>query len=323
MPKPRLIVNADDFGYTVGVNRAIVELHQAGALSSTTLMATGAGFQDALARVRNTTAATSPPAQTSGSALQPAEPEALGIGCHVVLVDGIPAAAPEEIPSLLADAHSLQPHFRPSLGAFVTDLLRGRIRDIEIEREARAQIRALQSRGIHVTHIDTHKHTHMFPRVLRPLLRAALSCGVRAVRNPFEPAWSIEATLRSPVGAPLIRRAEIKLLTLLRPAFLKLVAEAGMRTTNGALGVLATGTLDTATLRSLLTALVNESETHPSSEHAAPVWELVCHPGYHDAALSSQHTRLQGAREIERVALLAELAHAEGFTLVHFGALGR
>ena len=37
----RLIINADDFGLAPGVNRAIVELQQAGALSSTTLMANG------------------------------------------------------------------------------------------------------------------------------------------------------------------------------------------------------------------------------------------------------------------------------------------
>ncbi len=45
---PRLIINADDFGLTPGVNRAIAELHQAGALTSTTLMATGPAFDDAI-----------------------------------------------------------------------------------------------------------------------------------------------------------------------------------------------------------------------------------------------------------------------------------
>ena len=45
----RLIVNADDFGLTSGVNRAIVELHQAGVLTSTTLMARAAATDEAIA----------------------------------------------------------------------------------------------------------------------------------------------------------------------------------------------------------------------------------------------------------------------------------
>ena len=39
-----LIVNADDFGFTRDVNDGIVEAHRAGILTSTTLMASAAGF---------------------------------------------------------------------------------------------------------------------------------------------------------------------------------------------------------------------------------------------------------------------------------------
>ena len=51
-----------------------------------------------------------------------------------------------------------------------------------------AQIERVQQAGILLSHVDTHKHAHMFPVVLRPLLRAAKACGISAVRNPFEPA---------------------------------------------------------------------------------------------------------------------------------------
>ena len=77
----RLIVNADDFGLAPGVNRAIVELQQAGALSSTTLMATAPYFSPAVY-------------------LAFAQP-ALSVGCHIVLVDGSPLLRPDEVPSLL------------------------------------------------------------------------------------------------------------------------------------------------------------------------------------------------------------------------------
>src|SRR5215472_7118763 len=80
---PRLILNADDFGLTRGINRAIAQLHQAGALTSATLMATGPAFDDAVAVAR-------------------ANPT-LGVGCHITLVDAIPAASPETIPTLLGN----------------------------------------------------------------------------------------------------------------------------------------------------------------------------------------------------------------------------
>ena len=86
----------------------------------------------------------------------------------------------------------------------------------------------------------------MFPAVLRPLLRAAKASGIRTVRNPFEPQWSLRAT----AGAPWLRRTQVSLLRRLEPAFKQIVAEEGFTTTDGAIGVLATGSLDAATLAS-------------------------------------------------------------------------
>jgi chitin disaccharide deacetylase len=281
----RLIVNADDFGLTPGVNQSILELHRAGALTSATLMATAECFAEA--------------------AEQSVATPSLGTGCHVILVDGFPALPPSELPTLAAKDGA----FRPSLGGFVSDLMLGRIREAEIEAEAAEQIRRLQSAGVRVTHLDTHKHTHMFPRVLRPLLRAALRCGVRAIRNPFEPEWALAAT----PSAPFVRRLEVKALRTQRKTFLKLVREAGLVTTEGSIGVLATGTLDADALRSLLRAIPESGET----------WELVCHPAYADAALDRVRTRLRSSRATEHAALLEVVAKAEGIDLVHFGSLLR
>ncbi len=282
----RLIINADDFGCTPGVNRAILMLGAAGALSSTTAMATPGAHGTPL-------------------------PPGVGMGCHVVLVDGQPCSLAAAVPSLLGSTSG--DHFRQSLGRFAVDLLRGHILDREIEAEAVAQIRALQARGLQLTHVDTHKHTHLFPRVLRPLLRAALQCGIGAIRNPFEPAWARSAT----VCAPLVRRAQVRLLHSYRSQFLREVDRAGMRTTAGALGVLATGTLDASAIRKLLRAM---------EHHACPgeYYELVCHPGFHDAALNKQSTRLRAQREVERAALLATIpawGAARGNTKVTFADL--
>jgi len=277
----RLILNADDFGLTAGVNRAIIELHRAGLLTSTTLMAKAAATTEAVELARAT--------------------PSLGVGCHVVLMDGEPELSALEIPTLVDSRTS---RFYPTLGTFLKQLLTRRIRPAAIEAEAAAQIAFLQRCGLRLTHIDTHKHTHMFPAVLRPVLRAAKAAGIHAVRNPFEPMWSLHAT----PGAPFIRRTEVNLLRLLEPAFLRIVAEEGFTTTNGAIGVLATGTLNATTVSALLRNL------------PPGIWELVSHPGYNDADLSQAHTRLLASRETERQALRAMMQFPD-LELISFAGL--
>jgi chitin disaccharide deacetylase len=278
----RLIINADDFGVTPGVNRAIVELNNAGALSSATLMATSGSFAEA----------------AHASIKQPS----FGTGCHVTLVDGNPLLDADSLKRLVNGSTG---QFRGTLGQFVRDLLLGAIPEAEIELEAAAQIRRLQAAGVTVTHVDTHKHAHVFPGVYRPLLRAAKSCGVRAIRNPFEPDWSLAVTR----GASGLRRLQVRMLRSMRAGFLDSVKRAGLMTTDGAIGVLATGILDAETLRAFLQAM-------PDGD-----WELCCHPGYVDTRLEGVRTRLRQSREIERSALQEAVPGAEGFSLIHFGQL--
>jgi predicted glycoside hydrolase/deacetylase ChbG (UPF0249 family) len=265
----RLIVNADDFGLTPGVNRAIGELHAAGALTSATLMANGAAFDDAVAIAhRHPT---------------------LGVGCHVVLTDGTPLSPPETIPTLLGpDGRT----FRPSLASFFLAVLAGRVSEAEIAHEAQAQIERLQQNGITPTHIDTHKHTHILPGVARPLLAVAERLGIPAIRNPFEPAWSIALG-----ESPLLRRLQLGVIAYFKPRFLALpeIREGRVRTTDGTLGVSATGNLNGRTLSQTLAAMPDGT------------WELVCHPGYNDRDLDAITTRLRNTREMEREALLAEI----------------
>jgi chitin disaccharide deacetylase len=261
----RLIINADDFGLTSGVNRAILELHEAGVLTSTTLMAKAGATDEALKMAL-------------------AMPS-LGVGCHVVLVDGVPVLPPQQIPSLIDGKTGC---FPATLTAFLARLFTGRIRTVDIEAEAAAQIGRLKSGGLPLTHIDTHKHTHMFPQVLQPLLRAARAAGIHAVRNPFEPEWSVRATPR----ASLARAGEVFALRRLGPFFRRLIARENFHTTDGTIAVVGTGTLDSGTVRSLLQQLPEGT------------WELVTHPGYNDADLARIRTRLRDSREIERQALM-------------------
>jgi hopanoid biosynthesis associated protein HpnK len=261
----RLIVNADDFGLTAGVNRAIAESNRAGVVTSTTLMAN---------------------AQASEAAIDLAKAQpSLKTGCHIVLIDGVPLAA--NLPSLTNGSR----RFRTSLKQFAIAAVRKQIAVEEIQREVEAQIRQIQSRGITLTHVDSHKHTHMFPHVLLPLLRAAKACGVRAVRNPFEPthSWPTGMVLSTP--GIWLRSVGVMAFQMFASAFRRAINEEGMVSTDGTVGIAVTGLLDQQKLLRILEALPEGT------------WELVCHPGYSDADLQAAGTRLTQSREIELSAL--------------------
>jgi len=290
---PRLIINADDLGLTAGVNRAILEAHQRGVVTSTTLMAHSAAFDDALRQVQ--------------------QAPRLSVGCHVMLVDGEPLNEPlhEPRPRTLAR----NGRFRDGIARFALAAMRGGLDPDEIAAEATAQMRKLQAAGVNVTHLDTHKHTHLFPAVLKPLLQAAKACGVRAVRNPFAPLAPL--ALAHLVKRPRLwtRYSEVRLLRRYAADFRRLVADAGMATTDGTLGIVVTGRLDPALFDAIIGSIPEGT------------WEFVCHPGYADADLASVRTRLRQSRQEELELLTSTAARkaieARGIELISYRALSR
>jgi predicted glycoside hydrolase/deacetylase ChbG (UPF0249 family) len=263
-----MIINADDFGLTHGINRAILKGHLEGIVTSATLMANGPALDQAVSLT----------ASAAG----------LGVGCHVTLLDGSSLLPRSQVSTLMEGPDSTR--FYRSAAAFAWRTITGRINPAQLELEAVAQIRRLQSAGISVTHLDTHKHAHILPQVLQPLLLAAKACGIRKIRNPFEPL-RLAGLLQHPRRWK--RWLEFRVLQTLSTTFLETVKNAGMVTTDGTIGIVATGTLDVELLRSLIENL------------PAGTWELVCHPGYNDSELQRQRTRLLKSREQELEILTA------------------
>jgi len=281
----RLIINADDFGLTPGVNRAIVEAHTRGIVTSSTLMANGRAFAAAVQ-------------------MSTASPD-LSIGCHVVLIDGEPVLDPSGL-STITDAR----RFRDGLKTFAARALTGRMSAGQIETEAKSQIQKIQSAGIAVSHVDTHKHTHIFPQILRPLLRATRDCGVRALRNPFGPRFPLRSSQLLARPNLWTRFAEVRVLSHFAEQFRHAVDQEGFVTPDGTLGIEVTGTLDETLFQAI-------SRSIPDG-----AWEFVCHPGYNDADLAAVKTRLRESREIElRVLTLPaarEMLAQEGVQLISY-----
>ena len=147
--RKRLVVNADDFGFTPDVNEGIVEAHRRGILTATTLMANGAAFEDAVRRARET--------------------PSLDVGCHLVLVGGTSLVTGKPFPA--------------TVSSLLMALTRGQIRPYD---ELRAQLDRIANAGIRPTHLDTHKHTHLAPPVLEAVAQLGQEFGIAWVRRPFD-----------------------------------------------------------------------------------------------------------------------------------------
>lgn len=147
-----LIINADDFGLTSGINRAIIRAHQRGALTSATLMAGGLAWREAVE-------------------LSKAHP-GLGVGIHLTLTALRPVLPPEQVPSLV-----------DGQGRFRRQFWRAPLwRKAEVEREWRAQIRRLTEAGLKPTHLDSHHHVHLWPGLSDVVARLAREFGIPALR---------------------------------------------------------------------------------------------------------------------------------------------
>jgi predicted glycoside hydrolase/deacetylase ChbG (UPF0249 family) len=277
----RLIINADDLGLTRGVNRAIFEAQERGVVTSSTLMANSRAFDDAATKAISS-------ARAGGH---------VSVGCHVVLIDGEPVLPVDRVPTLLQpNSSNGRRKFRDSLNNFVVASFRNQLNPSEIEAEAAAQIARIQAVGVELSHFDTHKHAHMFPAVLRPLLRAASARSIRAVRNPFGQVWPLPWTSVLRTRRLWKRFAQLNVLRRFAAGFRQEVEAHGLRTTDGSLGVLVTGVLDL----NLFTAII---ESMPEG-----TWEFVCHPGYNDADLDSVQTRLRQSRQHELAVLTSDQA---------------
>jgi predicted glycoside hydrolase/deacetylase ChbG (UPF0249 family) len=180
----RLIVNADDFGLTRGVNRAVIECYQQGIVTSATLMVNGdAAVEAALAAADNT---------------------GLGVGLHLNLTSGTPMLPPEGVPTLVGRDGKF-PGFRQALWRLST----GRARAHELEEEIMAQIDRLLKLGVRPTHIDSHHHLHAHPRLRSIISKVCPRLGITrmrgfnmSVRSPKALAVALAARLPA-TGKPL------------------------------------------------------------------------------------------------------------------------
>jgi len=192
----------------------------------------------------------------------------LGVGCHLAVVGGLPVSPPADVSSLV-DSSGFLPR---TLTGLMFKLARGSVPTEELMREFRAQLERVARAGIELTHLDTHKHSHTHPRVMKAVAKVAVEFGIKCVRNPFERPLS---QTRSGLFSDWSYLKQSALSAAVSPGaiqFKRLIRENGLKTPDRFFGVTATGRLDSPTIRSIMESL-QEGTTS----------ELMCHPGEYDA----------------------------------------
>ena len=285
-----LIVNADDLGWTDGVNRGILEAFHHGIVTSTSLLANGAAFAEGVEAARST--------------------PGLGVGVHLNLSDGPPVADRETVTSLLNDDGEFA-------GGPESLLLRRARRGLvlaEVENEWDAQIQKVRDAGIAPTHVDGHKHVHMLPGLFEIALKLAKRHDIGAIRVSLE-ASSLRAALASGskqnAGVVMKQGVQARGLKLLARHAREQAQRAGISTADYFCGIAQTGELTREGVEQFVKSLPDGTT------------ELMCHPGYADAALRKTPTRLQDSRQTELQILtdtgIRNLVASLGIRLIDYG----
>lgn len=233
----RLVLTADDFGASVEVNSAVERAYREGILTAASLMVSGDAAADAVARAR-------------------AMP-GLGVGLHLVLVEGRATLPPERLPALVDRA----------TGRFRTDMARMALRMFadpaaraQLTAEVEAQFAAFAATGLPLDHVNAHKHFHLHPTIASAVLRIGLRYGMRAVRAPLEDRAVLARVEPTAPGG----RIEHVTARLLR----RRLRRAGLVVPDRVFGLAWTGALDTTRLRGLIEHLppgLTEIYTHPAT----------------------------------------------------------
>ena len=285
-----LIVNADDLGWTDGVNRGILEAFHHGIVTSTSLLANGAAFAAGVEAARSA--------------------RGLGVGVHLNLSDGPPVADRETITSLLNDDGEFA-------GGPERLLLRRAWRGLllaEVESEWDAQIQKVRDAGIVPTHLDGHKHVHMLPGLFEIALKLAKRHNIGAIRVSLE-----TSSLRAAISSGKKQHAAVVLKQGVQARGLNVLARdareqaghAGISTADYFCGIAQTGELTREGVAQFVKSLPDGTT------------ELMCHPGYTDAALQKTQTRLQDSRQTELQILtdtgIRNLVASLGIRLIDYG----
>lgn len=238
----RLIVNADDFGLHPAVNRAIIDGHTAGCITSTSLMTGGEAYDEAVAM--------------AGSC-----PD-LGVGVHLTLVGERPVSDPALVPSLVDG----EGRFPDNYIQFLARFLLGKVSMAQVRLELAAQLDKVAADGIAVSHVDSHQHLHVLPGIIDIVLELATERSIRTMRIPDEGLFFTGGYPAS-IGRLIGRTG----LSLLAGWARRKASRRGFAAPDAFFGMLAGGNMQTEYFLNIISVLptgTSEIMIHPGNDDA-------------------------------------------------------
>jgi hopanoid biosynthesis associated protein HpnK len=263
----RVIINADDFGLSPGVNRGILAAFRDGVLTSTTMLVNLPSFDDAVRLAR--------------------ENPDFPVGIHLSLLWGAPVSDASNVASLVGP----DGQFPRSLSVLARRYFLGTLNLDQVRAEFRAQVERFRRAGLTPTHVDSHKHVHCLPGVLDALAHVVSEQGIRSVRFPYEEGLSNRRADEDAARPTSLKsRVKSRVVGVLGRGGRLTLEGRGLRTTDHFVGIAYQDRLDADTMRFILSHLRDGTT------------EVMCHPGYDDD-LAREYSRTPPHRDRELAAL--------------------
>lgn len=259
--KPRLIINADDFGASREVNAAVLRAHREGFLTSCSLMVGGEAFQDAVLGAK--------------------EHPGLAVGIHLATVMGRAVLPHQVIPHLVdrqgrfsrnSTWSGLKYYFLPAVRR-------------ELRQELQAQFERFAATGLPCSHIDSHLHMHVHPVIFKAALDLGKQFGIRCMRVPRD---DLSASLRIEAGGFLGKAVGTFVFDLLTRAMRKRLRHHGFVFPDRVYGHLMSGRMDKRYVLSVIERL------RPGTTS-----EIYFHPAVYPAGTALAPREAQCARELD------------------------
>ena len=263
----RLIVNADDFGRSPGINAAVIRAHREGILTTASLMVNEAACAEAVALAR--------------------ENPRLGVGLHLTLLCGHSALPPEKIPGLV-DARR---RFRDNPVAAGFRYFFGRSLREQLRAELAAQFEKFHATGLPLDHVNGHLHLHLHPAVFALLMEHAQDWGVTRLRLTRDPFWF---NTRLVPGRWFYRAGHAIIYNALSRRARGALQRRGIKHTGVVFGLLQNARVDEDYVRRLLPVLPSgdaELYAHPSLDEFRNEFDALVSPRV-KALVAAQDIRL-------------------------------
>ena len=281
MADKKFVLNADDFGMSEAFNTAILEGYNAGILKSTSLVANGEAFDEAVSKVVNNC-------------------PNLGVGVHLNIIEG------KALTKDIDEVSDVNGNFYNSYGQLIIKAYKLNNKEFmsQLEKEFRAQIEKIKNAGVKITHIDSHVHTHAIPPIFKLVCKLAKEYDIPQIRTQYEHFYLVPDIFIHLQKAYFVNIIKILLLNFFTSKNKPIAKKYGLNTNDYLLGVGYTSMMNSLTVSTGLAVLKNRKDI---------VAEALIHPcRYEDGTIDNHFTEYRITQSDKLKAKIEQMGYEIG-----------